>query len=407
MPTASHTWVSYLRWFLISFILAISAAGALNIFIDPLGVFAAPRITGLNAIKPHLDHHREFARYQNAVRVCADTGIFGNSRAEIGLDPENKALVAHKAAAFNHAIPGTGPQTTYQQILWLEAANCLPKTIILGVDFFDFLGGAARNALPTLQTSPPPQLNRGFFADSVFSIAGLGDSLATILAQHSHYPATTTDRGFNPLLNYIPEVGKSGAYIFFRQRAEENIRRWRQKPLRLRPEQGGASDDEATLDAILARLSRADTTIYVIIYPYHAQIRVLAERLGMGELFADWKQLLISIAERNARPGVRIEVWDFSAIAPETIEAIPPKGDRQTRLNYYWEGGHFKNQLGDRVLERLLGKPGDFGVKLDSGNIERWVAEDRSRVRSFIAADGPLNDEVDDLLKSHGGNAGN
>jgi hypothetical protein len=378
--------------------LVIATVGAINILIDPLGVFASPRIPGVNAIKPYLDHHRELTRYRGAVNFCTNTGIFGNSRAEIGFDPKSSAMAAHGLSAFNHAIPGTGASTSYRQIIWLQSANCLPKTIFLGVEFFDFLGGAVPPSLPTLETDPAPQRDSRFLAESVFSITGLRDSLTTLLLQRSRYPATSTDRGFNPLFNYIPEVEQSGHYTLFRQRAEENSRNWTRKPMRLRPKEGGISDDEATLDAILSVATEEGSTTYVIIYPYHAQIRMMIERLGMGELFADWKRLVVAIAERNTERGGKVEVWDFSGVAPETLEAIPVKGDRQTHLTHYWEAGHFKKELGDLVIDRLLGERSDFGIKLNSGNIDSWLAEDRNRVLAILATPSPLLSEVDDIL---------
>lgn len=395
---SAQTWETYLRWMLTSTFIIIAAVGAFNVAIDPLGVFGSPRITGVNALKPHLDHHRELSRYQGARRLCADTGIFGNSRAEIGFDPENMAITARGLSAFNHAIPGTGAGTTYRQLIWLKSANCLPKTIFLGVEFFDFLGGSEAQSLPKQETELPPQRDSRFFAESVFSTSGLRDSLNTLLLQRSRYPATSTERGFNPLFNYTPEVEQSGHYVLFRQRAEENARNWHRKPLRIQPINGGISDDEAQINAILSVATQEGGITYVIFYPYHAQIRMMIERLGMGELFAEWKRLIVAIAERNTQRGGKVEVWDFSGVSPETLEAIPAKGDRQTHLKHYWEAGHFKKELGDLVIDRLLGKNGDFGIKLDSGNIESWLLEDRERVLAILAKPSPLLNEVDDLL---------
>ena len=94
-------------------------------------------------------------------------------------------------------------------------------------------------------------------------------------------------------------------------------------------------------------------------------------------------------------------MWDFSGVAPETLEAIPAKGDRKTQLTHYWEAGHFKKELGNLVIDRLLGKQNDFGIKLDSGNIESWIAEDRHRVQALLNTPSPLVSEVHDLLAHH------
>lgn len=379
--------------------LAVVGTGAFNAAIDPLGVFSSPRVEGLNHIKPYLDHHRELARYLRARRLCPNTGIFGNSRAEIGFDPASPSLLDQGLSAFNHAIPGTSATTAYKQVLWLRAANCLPENIILGVEFFDFLGGAPMRPLPTLKTDPLPQLDSRFFSESVFSLTGLRDSLSTLLLQWSRNPASITDRGFNPLFNYISEVEQNGQYVLFRQRAEENARNWANKALRLEPAEGGTSDDEAAVNAILDTVTRAGSKTYIIVYPYHAQIRLMIERLGMGSLFADWKRLIVANAERYSQGRGNVEIWDFSGISQETLEGIPAKGDRRTHLNYYWEAGHFKKELGDVVIARLLRKEGNFGVRLTGENIENWLREDRSRVQSLLASQSPLLGEVDDVLR--------
>ncbi len=159
------------------------------------------------------------------------------------------------------------------------------------------------------------------------------------------------------------------------------------------------SDDEVTVSAILSKLTHAGGTTYVVIYPYHAQIRMIIERLGMGQLFDNWKRSIVEIATRIAEQGGNVEVWDFSGVAPETLEAIPGKSDHKTHLQYYWEAGHFKKALGDMVMARLLGnKQIEFGVALNNKNIDRWLKEDRKRLQEVLSAPSPLVTEVDDLF---------
>ena len=64
--------------------------------------------------------------------------------------------------------------------------------------------------------------------------------------------------------------------------------------------------------------------------------------------------------------GGTVEVWDFSGLSTETLEPIPDRLDRRTRMKYYWEAGHFKKELGDQIIGRVLGEPLNFGVKLDA-----------------------------------------
>lgn len=67
------------------------------------------------------------------------------------------------------------------------------------------------------------------------------------------------------------------------------------KPQRIRTAEGGISDDEQVLDAILTRTTDAGSTVYVIIYPYHAEIWLMIERLCFGELFSEWKKIIVAI----------------------------------------------------------------------------------------------------------------
>lgn len=392
-----HAWKSYLSWMLAACLLAIGGTGLFNALTDPLGVFGTPRLSGINSIKPYPDHHRHLSRFAAGKRICANTGIFGNSRAEIGLDPMSPVFLEHGINAFNHAIPGSNASTAYRQLLWLKASGCMPRQILLGVEFFDFLGGSPSVSLPTLQSDPPPKLDGRFFAEAVFSITGVRDSLSTLIVQRSNFAATMTERGFNPLRNYLQEVSRNGHHVLFRQRAEENLRNWSGKPKRLRPADGGISEDEMALDAILAHSTASGSRIHLIIYPYHAQIRLLMERMGMGGLFSEWKRQVYGIAERHAAQGGNIEVWDFSGIGNETLETIPDPGDRRTHLTYYWEAGHFKKELGERVIARILGDDTRFGTKLERRTLESWLDEDQAKVAALVASPSPMVAEIEHL----------
>lgn len=395
--TPAPPWRTYLRWMLATLLGLLTGVGAFNVLIDPHGVFDSPRIPGLNALKPSLDHHRELARWRAARRLCLDTGIFGNSRAAIGFDPENPEFAKHGLQAFNHAIPGSGPLLSYRQLNWLQG-SCMPKTLIIGVDFFDFLGGTQAATLPSPESDSPPALDASFATQTIFSLTGLRDALNTIQLQHARHPATLTAQGFTPLDNYLDEVAQSGHHVLFRQRAMENLRMWKRLAPRLLGADGGISAEQQQIEAILARATAAGSTVHLVIYPYHAEIRLLIERTGLGQLYADWKRMIVASAAHTPDSETRVRVWDFSGISPETLEAIPASGDRHTHMQYYWEAGHFKKALGDKLLARLLtGAPG-FGIELRAPMLEKWLQEDRSQVQALLATPSPLLTEVDLLV---------
>src|SRR6185312_2258744 len=66
-----------------------------------------------------------------------------------------------------------------------------------------------------------------------------------------------------------------------------------------------------------------------------------------------------------------------------TVEALPPE-NRRREMQFYWDPSHFKEGVGDWVLDRLFGihragrePPGDFGRLLTRATIESVLAEIR------------------------------
>lgn len=385
----------YLYWLFAVLLGTLALCGAINVGVDPLGIFGSPRVAGINATKPYLDHHRTLARWQGARRLCPDVGIFGNSRAEIGLDSDHPVFGRLGLTAFNHAIPGSSIATSVQQMAWLKQAGCSPEEIVLGVEFFDFLGSSPAKALSFEST--PPNIGLNVWAETVFSITGLRDSLTTLAAQRMRHPAILTERGFNPLLNYVPEVEHAGHYVLFRQRAEENLKNWMRKEPRIHAAGGQISEDFAGLDAFLKEAAAAGSKVHLVIYPYHAEILLMLERLNWLGLFAQWKAEILASADLYAKAGMNIEVVDFSGLSAETAEPIPPRGDKR-HLSFYWEAGHFKKELGDRMLERIFGDATGFGVRVDKDSLSQHNEAARQKVLREREINAGLAREVDSLF---------
>jgi hypothetical protein len=66
-------------------------------------------------------------------------------------------------------------------------------------------------------------------------------------------------------------------------------------------------------------------------------------------------------------------------------ERIPAPGDTHSATQWYWEAGHFKSTLGERVLQRILGAETPFGFRLAHDNLDanrRRVAAERAQCAS-------------------------
>ena len=141
----------------------------------------------------------------------------------------------------------------------------------------------------------------------------------------------------------------------FAQRANESAKVYANKPHALVASASGTSLDWQALQATLELAKPGTTRVDVIIYPYHAQMRWLFAQYGLTSLFKDWRERLVKLAHEQAtKSGADIRVWDFSGFTSFHCEAVPPPKDRKTQLKWYWEGGHFKKELGDLILNQLF-----------------------------------------------------
>lgn len=69
--------------------LTVLAAGVINWFIDPYGIFGTRIVHGLNALKPFAGDRGRTVKLYQVIRVRPRGLIVGNSRPELGLDPAN------------------------------------------------------------------------------------------------------------------------------------------------------------------------------------------------------------------------------------------------------------------------------------------------------------------------------
>ena len=338
----------------LSFTFVLLATAAAVVVIDPYGVFAWVSKDGFNKRKVRLSHSQFEVRSRVATRLKANAWIIGNSRAEMGFDPMHPVFSQSGLVAYNLAVPGGGGVLSLKLAESL-AASQTPKRIILGVDFVDFpIRPDAQE--PELAHYKPSKLEDALWTlRTVFSARAAVDAAKALTLQNDPYAAYLTERGFNPIRDYVKEVQLTGAHAMFAQRAQESARVYANKPHSLVTATSGTSLDWQALQATLALVRPGATRVDVIIYPYHAQIRWLFAQYGLDGLFNQWRETLVSsVYAQSAKSGVDVRVWDFSGFTPFHCEPVPPPNDRKTQLKWYWEGGHFKKELGDLVLNQLF-----------------------------------------------------
>lgn len=388
----------------------ISLALALVATIDPYNLYGFFVLDGINAVKPELSRHVEEIKLTQAIKLKPDTLILGNSRAEIGFDPESPMVMRHGYSAYNLAIRGTTIDSAARELEYLLKKGVVPKRMVIALDFVDFMQirpEKSSSESSRLGGSPGLPVDGWFWRfDSLFSMTSIKDALKTLLIQHDEEAATMTRRGFNPLREYEALARSEGYYVLFRQRAEENAKVYLKKA-------GGRLDDVQVklFRHLLQQAANSGIEVNVVIYPYHAQILALFEKTGLFDYFTQWKRIVVSeVADISSRQTVvPVKVFDFSGYGPHQCEVIPAKGDLRSVSRWYWEAGHFKKALGELVLQRIFSdsatgesetdNPNIFGTKLNAENFNSNL-ERIDRERQRCASVNPLLfGEIDALIK--------
>lgn len=352
--------------------------------IDPYHLYGFVDSPRFNHVKPLPEQYREQIKLAQATAVRPDVILLGNSRVEVGLDPDSPQLSGHGRTAYNMGMAGTRLTVSERMYARLRAHAAPAAMAVVGVEFLDFLVKPDSALAPAPSAEPLPWEWR---FDTLFSIKSVSDALRTVRLQKAADPETMTQRGQTPLRDYNRYARAEGYHAIFQQKAADNAKNIVRKPHNLFVAGTDSSESIDRLRALLDTMARDRTEVHLVIYPYHAQLMAMVEEGGLLPAMDDWKRLLVREADavRARYPGARITVWDFSGYADMRCERIPAPGDTRSRTQWYWEAGHFKSTLGERILQRVLGEETPFGVRLAADNLDanrRRIAAERAQCAS-------------------------
>jgi hypothetical protein len=392
---------TYVRLLLLFCALGLLLGAALNIAVDPYGMYRWIDFGGFNRLKPKAGLSSRIVKPYRVLEIRPKTLLLGNSRVEIAFDPESSQWPAAQHPVYNMALPGTGVAAALRS---LQHANTNSEValVFMGVDFFDFLSGEQPTTSKPQSSPEPSEFERRMLVNPdgtrndrrwlqvlrdhlsvAFSLNTLADSLYTIAAQWLPDQNDLTALGFNPLHEYRRIVRVDGHDVLFRQVETEYLRNHMHENLVL---YDPGTNSSRALDELreLVALSRA-SNIRLVLYvpPYHARMLENHRLIGIWPLFEEWKRALVRVVEdARALPGSgTVELWDFSGYTEYTSERVPGPSEKGRQMRWYWEDGHYKRELGEEVLARVMGGKGvdasqalAFGVKLDAQNVDGHLA---------------------------------
>ena len=382
-------------WIWSTFALLLTIA-LVNVVIDPYGLFHVVDAPGVNRIKSQASERGLLFKRAGVERMRPNALVLGNSRAEIGFDPESAVWPASVRPAYNLGIPGSGIGAVAHEFARTLRIGT-PKLVIVGLDFVDFRVDPSSD--DRFSESPPGADRLSWVRDRASAILTMNaflDSLATVKAQHETYPTGLTSAGFNPKQDYVGIAKREGYYAMFRQRDQENAGSYTRGPKSIYQAGGRPGPGFGAVENIIALARTNGVQLRLIIYPYHAHTLMLFHLADLWPAYEDWKRELTKRVD-NASRTMDIELWDFTGFSPYATERVPRPGDTTTEVEWYWEAGHFKKSLGDRVLARLFGVYEDddtWGCPLNGSNLEQHLREQRAE-REHYERDHP--DDVREL----------
>jgi len=128
----------FIQAFTATFLLACFLGAGFNYLVDPYSLFGTRRLPGFNELKPTASERVRVTKPYMAARVKPKVVIGGNSRPEIGLNPQSVCWDDADQPVFNSGIPGAD---VFMQVRYVQHAveSGKARRILFGVDFLDFL----------------------------------------------------------------------------------------------------------------------------------------------------------------------------------------------------------------------------------------------------------------------------
>lgn len=354
-----------LRAILFSF-LAAAAVVAINYFVDPYGIFGSPRISGFNEHKVDINEHSRLMKKYQPLFGTYNALVVGNSRVELGIRPSHACFNASGMSVYNLGMPGADVRMQLEYALNL--VHQMPiQTIFLSVDFTDFISTSLQRRPNGYSLLENPSGEFSYTAagtenpdyalkvakeylKSLFSLDALISSLRTIVFQSPVAPDRDT-AGFNPGRDFEDAVRVEGPHALFDQKMQE-LRTKYSRPWYLRYSDGELNSAFEDLDAFLSMVGERGINVYLFTNPFHELYWKLMREQGHMPAYEDWMQSLEDLARKHRDNSVAL--WDFSLDSEYLHEPVPASGVKSAPLQWFWEPAHYRQHLGDLMVEAML-----------------------------------------------------
>lgn len=381
----------YLLIFLLILFFGLLSTAAVNIIIDPAGIFMLVDKEGFNSRKTEL--MRGGGRRDKAITLKLkefDTVILGSSRTEIGINSRSPAFGNMKV--YNAALPDTHMGEIHSVFEFIRKKT-KTKRIIIGLDMLLF----------TTPSGTRGDFNESLFAaDSpfkvlynIFSLDEFLRSIDTLRDNLKGKEARYSKLGHRKKFNIFKKVNNQRS--FFNRKLSKSFRFFAiaDPPIKYHPER------LEFIRSIIEESRAAGIDLILFISPVHMRQMEFFLITSLMDEYIRWQRDLTDILSNYPE----VKLWDFSGANRVNTESIPPLEDTTTIMRWFWDASHYNNPLGDIIIKRLLGQEvsepeyAGFGVLINNENIERHLAEKLKARKEYRLKYPEEIDEIEELWR--------
>jgi hypothetical protein len=366
-PRPAH----FLAFYFCPLLLALALVAGFNAFVDPYRHFGP---------NPRMDEHRGASNTRTYKgELLAERGtrvaILGHSIAEIGLDPKHPAF--RDRPAVNGAIMG-GNLYEVENTVRVALQNPDLEEILL-VTTQDQWGSAhnARHDFAKSRLDPARRLMEHRL-EALFGLSSLQSAVNDFRRWQNDQTTIFHADGFRTMVD--PAMVAKGSRHMFWFRAQQQLRG-------RKGSQGTPDPERVEMFRRMVRMCLdRDVRLTVAFPPQHA---VSLETIFLREQFASFvgirREALRVLEEEGADRRDMWSLWDFSGYHEYALEPVPPEGQKNPLMKWFWESDHIRKELGDLILDRIYGNAEGFGLKLTPDNIDAHLACIRAGHLTYVA----------------------
>jgi len=375
------------------------ATGVVNAVIDPYLVVGAPRIAGLNAIKPETETHTELAKDYLIVRTHPSGLMLGDSKVDIGLDPLSPAWPADARPVFNDGVPGIRLENVAFRLRSALAVGQVRRVLLL-VNPQEVMAPAPPEIAP-----PPASRGWALFSQTAhdvmlatLSLDALRASFATIAAQVRADVVDMSPLGATGEGGFRADIAGVGYDAVFVQKDADLIARFARLAARLRGLSPEESENLAPVAALIALCRQNGIELDIVIPPVHADYLEALADAGLWPRYEHVKSSLTALIAQDGGAGTRL--WDFGGYDAVATEPVPAPRMHGAGTEWFWEPSHFKKVLGEKLLSAVY-QAAAYGVRLTPDMLAAHLAADEEAKRHYEAEDAGSRSRLQ--RAAHGG----